>query len=160
MVYKKILVPYDISKPADKALEHALRLAKTSPNETEVIVLHIIQEIPIYPVIERSIRSRKDSKPSAFQEHAQHVYSNMKNEVIRILDGKKREYERRGLKKFKTEVVQGRPVDRILEYAESNGIELIIMGGTGLSGVAKLVALGSVSRGVLERSKCPVMIVH
>jgi nucleotide-binding universal stress UspA family protein len=160
LVYKKILVPYDISKPADKALEHALRLAKTSPNETEVIVLHIIQEIPIYPVIEHSIRSRKDGKPSVFQEHAQHVYSTMKNEVIRILDRKKREYEQRGLKKFKTEVVQGRPVDRILEYAESNGIELIIMGGTGLSGVAKLVVLGSVSRGVLERSKCPVMIVH
>jgi nucleotide-binding universal stress UspA family protein len=84
----------------------------------------------------------------------------MKNEVIRILDEKRRGYEQRGLKEFKTEVVQGRPVDRILEYAESKGIELIIMGGTGLSGVAKLAALGSVSRGVLERSKCPVMIVH
>ena len=64
------------------------------------------------------------------------------------------------MKKFKTEVLQGRPVDRIPEYAETKGIELIIMGGTGLSGVAKLTVLGSVSRGVLERSKCPVMIVH
>lgn len=160
MVYRKILVPYDISKPADKALEHALRLEKASSNDTEVIVLHIIPEIPIYPVIEHAIRSRKDSKLSAFQEHAQYVYSAMKSEVIRILDEKKREYEQRGLKEFKTEVVQGRPVDRILEYAETKGIELIIMGGTGLSGVAKLTALGSVSRGVLERSKCPVMIVH
>ena len=160
MVYKKILVPYDISKPADKALEHALRLAGISPDETEVIVLHIIPEIPIYPVVEHAIRSRKDSKLSAFQEHAQYVYSAMQNEVVSILDEKKREYEQGGLKIFKTEVVQGRPVDRILEYAESKGIELIIMGGTGLSGVAKLSALGSVSRGVLERSKCPVMIVH
>ena len=160
MIYKKILVPYDISKPADKALEHALRLEKASPNETEVIVLHVIPEIPIYPVIEHAIRSRKDTKLSAFQEHTEYVYSAMKNEVIRILDEKKRLYEQRGLKIFKTEVVQGRPVDRILEYAESKGIELIIMGGTGLSGVAKLAALGSVSRGVLERSKCPVMIVH
>jgi nucleotide-binding universal stress UspA family protein len=160
LVYRKILVPYDISKPADKALEHALRLAGTSPDETEVIVLHIIPEIPIYSVVEHAIRSRKDSKLSAFQEHAQYVYSAMKNEVIRILDEKEREYEQGGLKIFKTEVVQGRPVERILEYAESKGIELIIMGGTGLSGVAKLATLGSVSRGVLERSKCPVMIVH
>jgi nucleotide-binding universal stress UspA family protein len=161
LVYKKILVPYDISKPADKALEHALQLEKVSPNETEVIVLHIIQEIPIYAVVEHAIRSRKDSKLSAFHEHAQYVYSAMKNEVIRILDEKKREYEQRGLKEFKTEVVQGsRPVDRILEYAETKGIELIIMGSTGLTGVVKLTALGSVSRGVLERSKCPVMIVH
>ena len=41
-------------------------------------------------------------------------------------------------------MLQGRPVDKILEYAESNGVELIIMGSTGLSGVAKLRALGSV----------------
>jgi nucleotide-binding universal stress UspA family protein len=95
LVYKKILVPYDISKPADKALEHAQRLAKASPNETEVIVLHIIPEIPIYPVVEHAIRSRKDSKLSAFQEHAQYVYSVMKNEVIRILDEKKLEYAKR-----------------------------------------------------------------
>lgn len=68
----------------------------------------------------------------------------MKNEVTKILDEKKHEFEQIGLKKFKTDVVQGRPVDKILEYAESNGVELIIMGSTGLSGVAKLRALGSV----------------
>ena len=159
LLYKKILVPYDISKPADNALEHALRLEKANPNETEVIVLHVIPEIPIYPVIEHAIKTRKDSSLTAFQEHAQYVYSTMKNEVVRILDEKRRQYEQVGLK-FQTEVVQGKPVDSILEYAESKGIELIIMGGTGLSGLAKLTALGSVSRGVVERSKCPVMIVH
>jgi nucleotide-binding universal stress UspA family protein len=160
LVYKKILVPYDISKPADNALEHAIKLEKVSSNETEIILLHVIPEIPIYPVIEQAIRSRKDSRVTDFEEHTRHVYSSMKNEVTRILDQKKREHEQRGLKRLKTDVVQGKPVDRILEYAESKGIELIIMGSTGLSGVAKLTALGSVSRGVLERSKCPVMIVH
>jgi nucleotide-binding universal stress UspA family protein len=64
------------------------------------------------------------------------------------------------LKKFKTDVVQGKPVDKILEYAERGGIELIIMASAGLSGLSKITALGSVSREVLERSKCPVMIVH
>lgn len=162
-MYKKILVPYDISKPADNALEHAIKLGKASPDETDVIIilLHVIPEIPIYPVLEHAIRSRKDSRLTAFKEHAQFVYSSMKNEITKILDEKKREYEQvAGLKKFKTDVVQGRPVDKILEYAESKGIELIIMGSTGLSGISKLIALGSVSREVLERSKCPVMIVH
>lgn len=144
MVYKKILVPYDISKPAENALEHAIKLEKASSKETEVILLHVIPEIPIYPVLEQAIRSRKDSRLSAFKEHAQYVYSSLKNEVTKILDEKKHEFEQIGLKKFKTDVVQGRPVDKILEYAESNGVELIIMGSTGLSGVAKLRALGSV----------------
>ncbi len=161
MVYKKILVPYDISKPAENALEHATRLQKASPNETEVMLLHVIAEIPIYPVIEQAIRSRKDSRLTAFEEHAQYVYSSMKNEATKILQEKKREYEQRGLKGFKTDVVQGKPVDKIVEYAESKGIELIIMGSTGLGGgLSKITALGSVSRGVLERSICPVMIIR
>lgn len=160
MAYKKILVPYDVSKPAENALRQAIRLKKASPDESEVILLHVIPEIPIYPVIEHAIRSRKDSRFTAFREHTEYVYSSLKSEVTRIFDEKKHEYEQAGLKKFNTDVVQGRPVDKILEYAESKGIELIIMGNTGLSGVGKLAALGSVSRGVLERSKCPVMIVH
>jgi nucleotide-binding universal stress UspA family protein len=159
LVYKKILVPYDLSKPSDNALEHAIRLKKANSNDTEVIVLHIIAEIPIYPVLEQAIKSRKDSKLTAFEEHTQYVYSSMKNHATKILDEKKRKYEQAGLK-IRTDVVRGKPVDRILEYAESKGIELIIMGSTGLSGIAKLIALGSVTRGVLERSKCPVMIVH
>ncbi len=117
--------------------------------------MHIIPEVPIYPVVKHAIKSQKDSKLSAFQEHTQYVYSAMRNELIKILDEKKRENEQSGLKKFKTEVVQGRPVERILEYAESEGIELAIMGGTGLSGVAKLVALGSVSRGSLGKIQMP-----
>jgi nucleotide-binding universal stress UspA family protein len=99
MVYKKILVPYDISKPADNALEHAIKLEKVSSNETEIILLHVIPEIPIYPVIEQAIRSRKDSRVTDFEEHTRHVYSSMKNEVTRILDQKKREHEQRGLKR-------------------------------------------------------------
>ena len=159
MVYKKILVPYDISRPADNTLEHAIEFKRASPNEVEVILLHVIPEIPIYPIIEHMIQSRKDSRLTAFKEHSEYVYSAMKKEVMRILDEKKSEYEQKG-SKLKTEVIHGRPVDQILEYANSKGIGLIIMGGVGLSGVAKIRALGSVARGVLERSKCPVMIVH
>ena len=51
-------------------------------------------------------------------------------------------------------------MDKILEFAEKEGIELIIMENVGLGGSSKLTALGSVSRGVLERSKCPVMIIR
>ncbi len=158
MAYKKILVPYDISNPADNALEHAIRLKEVSSNATEVILLHIV-EVPILPVIEHAIRSRKDSKLTAFEEHTEYVYSLIKNEAIKKLDEKKRKYEQAGLK-IKTDVLKGKPVDKILEYVEKEGVELIIMGSIGLGSSSKLTALGSVSRGVLERSKCPVMIIR
>lgn len=160
LLYKKILVPYDTLNPVDNALAHAVRLAKASPEEAEVILLHVITEIPVYPVMERAIRSGKGPKLTAVKEHVQHVYSAMRDEAIKILDEKKHEYEQEGLK-IKTNIVLGRPVDKIVEYAESNGVELIIIGTGGYGGIAKkLKILGSISKGVLERAKCPVMVLR
>ena len=46
--------------------------------------------------------------------------------------------------------------DTIIEYANNEGAEIIIIGSTGLGGFAKIKALGSISRRVSEG----VMIVH
>ena len=46
----------------------------------------------------------------------------------------------------------------ILDFAETNDIDLIVMGSRGL-GVVKGVLLGSVSQYVVEQSKCPVLVV-
>lgn len=94
MIYRKILVPYDISKPADSALEQAINIAKASPNETTIIILHVIPEIPIFPVIEHAVRSKKDSKSTAFEGHVQFVYSALKDETIKVLNEKKTQIRR------------------------------------------------------------------
>ena len=39
-------------------------------------------------------------------------------------------------------------------------IDLIIIGNIGLGGLSKVKALGSVSRGVAEKTMCPILIVH
>jgi nucleotide-binding universal stress UspA family protein len=44
-MYKKILVPYDDSEPSNKALVHAVNIAKMA-GESEVILLNVIAEIP------------------------------------------------------------------------------------------------------------------
>jgi nucleotide-binding universal stress UspA family protein len=46
----------------------------------------------------------------------------------------------------------------IVDYAVSNGVDLIIMGTRGRSGLNKMF-LGSVAAGVVNSSTCPVMIV-
>lgn len=156
MAYKKILVPYDTSNPADNAIEHAANLAGP---DSEVILLHVITEIPLYPVMEHAIKSRKEERRT-LEGHVQHVYSALQNDAVKMLDEKKRQYAK-GLKGIKTEVVLGRPVSKIVEYAQSKGVDLIVMGSTGYGGIAKkLRILGSVSKGVLEKAHCPVMIVH
>jgi nucleotide-binding universal stress UspA family protein len=57
-------------------------------------------------------------------------------------------------------VVIGSPSEKILEFANANQIDLIIMGSQRLETISKIKALGSVSRKVSEAADCPVLIVH
>ena len=47
-----------------------------------------------------------------------------------------------------------------IDFANKAKSDLIIIGSPGLDGFSKIKALGSVSRMVSERAKCPVMIIH
>lgn len=53
--------------------------------------------------------------------------------------------------------IQGLPVDSIVDYAASNGCDLIVMGSHGRSGISRAL-LGSVAEGVLRHATVPVMI--
>ena len=57
-------------------------------------------------------------------------------------------------------VVIGSPSEKILEFANANQIDLIIMGSQRLETISKIQALGSVARKVSEAADCPVLIVH
>ena len=61
---------------------------------------------------------------------------------------------------IKTEVVLGvgSVVKEIVEYAEKEKIDLIVLGTRGMSGIKK-VLLGSTASGVVTYSHCPVMII-
>jgi nucleotide-binding universal stress UspA family protein len=56
-------------------------------------------------------------------------------------------------------VLIGDPSDKIIKFANAEKADLIIMGTTGLSGLAKFV-FGSVARNVSEKANCPVMLVR
>src|SRR5262249_31325737 len=56
-------------------------------------------------------------------------------------------------------MVEGDPADEILRFADEIGADLIVMGSHGRTGVMR-VLMGSVSRKVLDRAKCPVLIVR
>jgi phosphoglycerate kinase len=56
-------------------------------------------------------------------------------------------------------VVEGDPADEILRFADEIGADLIVMGSHGRTGVLRIL-MGSVSRKVLDRAKCPVLIVR
>lgn len=61
--------------------------------------------------------------------------------------------------RVESEVIAGEPANRILETADAIGAELIVVGSRG-SGTAGRLLLGSVSRAVLRRAPCPVLVVR
>ena len=52
------------------------------------------------------------------------------------------------------------PPEKIIDFANSEKVDLIVIGGVGLSRLSKVKALGSVSRSVSEIAGCPLLIVH
>jgi nucleotide-binding universal stress UspA family protein len=174
MTFNKILVPYDSSTASDKALSNALKIAmlskeserihKKSDGAVTISLLHVLPEIPMPPSFgSTTLRrlSEKTGEKITFREYLKEVYQEMKSSAIKMLDQKTRE-----LKidvpnvKVKPEVTIGLPADKIIEIAVAENVDLIIMGTTGLTGVSKIKALGSVARNVSERAKCPVMLVR
>jgi nucleotide-binding universal stress UspA family protein len=57
------------------------------------------------------------------------------------------------------EAAFGAPARTIVEYADGNGIDLIVMGTHGRGGVAHLL-LGSVAERVVRTARCPVLTVR
>lgn len=159
MTFKKILVPYDGSKQSEAALNHAVSLVKLAKAD-KLIILNIVQEIPIPPMMfESRMRSTRTGEETSVAAVWKELHQDLKSAAQKMLAEKKPEMEASGAE-VKTRVEVGHPSDRILAVADDEGVDLIVIGNIGLSGFSKLRAIGSVSRTVSEKAKCPVLIVH
>lgn len=160
-MYKKILVPYDGSEPADRALDQAVSIAKSAGRDKpDVILLHVIAEFPTHHFIERPARSIKTGEKTTLSRYLKEVYELMEESAKDALTKKKDEIKKTSDFEIRTKVLAGHISDTIIGFAEKEKVDLIVIGNVGRSGISKIRALGSVSRSVSERAPCPVMIVH
>ncbi len=78
-MYNKILVPIDCSKPADKALDHAINLIKSVSNDnnnqnirTQLIILFVVPDLPIPLGFEKPMHSLKTGEMVSLSEYVKH----------------------------------------------------------------------------------------
>lgn len=162
-MFKKILVPYDTSKPSNSALKHAIELAKSNTADCEIVVAQVIPKIPATPILlERPVTTKK-GETILLSDYVKQLCEQMQSQAEENLDKKRKEIMNKVADntKVRTIVLVGDSIsNEIIKLAEKERVELIVIGNVGLSGLSKLKTLGSVSRAVSERSPCPVMIVH
>lgn len=137
---KKILVPTDFSDNAFKAIAYAAEIARKS-NAT-VHIMHVIE-----PSLNMATMQTDSSNKKVLKNRSDKLNLTIKS-IRAVYPGLK-------LKSF---LFGGKVIDSILEYAQSNKINLIVMGTKGASGLKK-VFVGSVTAGTISKSTVPVLTV-
>ena len=148
-MYKKVLVPLDGSPLAECTLSHVKNLFKDG-SVGEVTLLNVVKvDLPWavmadnYP-LGLDINAVKEPLFASSRKYLADMESRLGSEGIKV----------------KTESLEGnRPADTITEYAQKKGMDLIIIGTHGYTGLKKLM-LGSVAFGVLHQSHIPVLLIR
>lgn len=141
-MYKKILAPLDGSKFSECSLDH-IRAVATGCSVPEVVLLMVVELFRQVPEWGEDLRRKLEKKAQAeAEDYLTKLASSLKKEGIAT----------------QTTVVTGWPADKILDYADQNQVDLIIMSTHGRSGVTRWV-FGNVADRVLRHSKVPVLMV-
>lgn len=163
---RRILVPYDASEYSENALDYAVylsnALSKSNPKKQSIriIILHIIQDLPITKsILDKMVSTSETEKPS-LDGCITSIYEEIRNLMKEDIDKKKQKYRRIQGIRIESDILQGDPSNKIIEYAANNMVDMIVMGSNGLHGLAKIKGLGSVSRRVSESVQCPIVFIR
>ncbi|HSD58383.1 MAG TPA: universal stress protein [Methanotrichaceae archaeon] len=142
---KKIMIATDGSMPGRQAAEMGINLAKLAGAEvTAVYVVDMarLTQLPGYISVP-GIKERLLELMGTEGEKATAEVEGMANEA--------------GVACCKR-VAGGDPADEILKISQELGVDLLVMGSIGRSGLSKIL-LGSVAEKVVRHSKVPVLLV-
>jgi nucleotide-binding universal stress UspA family protein len=140
-MFKHVLVAYDGSSHAKRALEIAIDLAKKYEAKLDIV-----------EVVDSTVFAGAGIAPIP-ADVIESVYNRAKADIE---EAKKKSKE--GGVEAEGVILEGDPASAILEYANKNNVDLIVTGSRGLS-TLKRVFLGSVSTRLVQEAKIPVMVV-
>ena len=143
--FRTILCPVDFSDESLRALEYAFSLAKEA--DARIILLHVVEGLvnPSYASQFRNVSVLE-------------YYEQMEEEARRQLAAVVPEDGRTWARPVER-LTRGRAYRQILQTADEESVELIVMGVRGRGAVDRLV-FGSTTDHVIRRARCPVLTLH
>jgi nucleotide-binding universal stress UspA family protein len=145
-VFKSIVVGTDGSDTANAAVSQGVELAREIGAKMHLVCAY--EPVPHGRLLEERQDGPKDAE----------WVVQLREDVSATLDAAARTIEEAGVN-VATHAREGDPADAILDLAEEEGAELIVIGNKGMAG-AKRFLLGSVPNKISHHASCTVMIVR
>lgn len=143
---KKILTPVDRSGYKEKILAYALSLGKAWG--AELTVIHVID--PGHGVPGGRIKEKEREREEEAKREAETLLLNTIDPLIR----------KEGINIKKEVIEESDTVEKaIIDYAEKNNIDVIVIGTKGMTAVEEIF-LGSVANNVIHHAHCPVFAIR
>jgi nucleotide-binding universal stress UspA family protein len=149
MGFSKIMVGIDGSKESVKAADYAIAIAKR--HNAELIAINVLTSDIGYAYSSPGVES-----PSLT---IREIILLAQDEVKKWFDDIKEKANKNDIQ-FRSEIIMAKKstVSSMLDYAEEQNINLIVVGTRGHSGIKKML-LGSVASRLVTYAACPVLVV-
>jgi len=141
---KTIAVPIDFSEVAPIVAEWAKEIAKKLG--AKLILINVVEDISAFEGISTDVKTLQELEKT-------------------LLEGAE-EYMRNFLSKYfsdfanvKSVIVKGKVVEKIIQVAKENEVDLIVIGTHGRKSLDKII-FGSVAEGVVKYSPIPVLTIN
>ncbi|HXX81873.1 MAG TPA: universal stress protein [Thermodesulfovibrionales bacterium] len=138
--YRSILVPYDGSASSERALERACHLSKI--DNAEITALYVI------PRYEEMVEFFRTSS----------IQQSLHLEAEKIIDKARKLALGEGVS-VKRVIKEGDAGDKIIETADLEGNDLVVMGTCGWKGMNRAIMGSSTERAIIHAT-CPVLVVR
>jgi nucleotide-binding universal stress UspA family protein len=146
-MFSSILVGTDGSSTAGTAVRHAIELAHRLGARLQIVSAY-------EPVSDQRLTGERIDVPEDLQ-----WMINPREDVLALLDAAEAEARSAGVTEVETYARQGDAADAIVDVAEEQRCDLIVIGNRGMTG-AKRFLLGSVPNKVSHHAPCSVLIVR
>jgi nucleotide-binding universal stress UspA family protein len=146
-MFRSILVGTDGSETAHTALRRAIELAAGLRARLQIVSAY-------EPVADPRLHGEDVIAPKDVQWAI-----NPHDDVLALLDAARAEATSAGVAEVETFARQGDAADAIIDVAEEQSCDLIVVGNKGMTG-AKRFLLGSVPNKVSHHAPCSVLIVR
>jgi nucleotide-binding universal stress UspA family protein len=142
--WKRICCPIDFSDASRAAMEVAADLARRFGAE---LVLFHAYPVPGYTFPDGSVVA----SPKMLQDLA--------DGAERHLEAWRRDAEAAGAARVEAAKVAGEPAAEIVSFAREQGVDLLVLGTHGRTGLEHAL-MGSIAERVVRRARCPVLTVR